>query len=117
MWTWANRRLEAHDLKRTAYLAKQGVRVLRFWNHDLLRDTDSVLEAIYTALTETLTPPLSQKRAREPRKAARRHFYFVDAPVGGRVEVRLRVCAETKYRLSESRITMAKEKKKKAVSL
>jgi very-short-patch-repair endonuclease len=36
----------AHDAARTAIIENYGYRVLRFWNHDALADTDSVLEAI-----------------------------------------------------------------------
>ena len=45
-----------HDEKRTAFLASQGFRVLRFWNHDVLLRTDEVLEAIYRALMEETAP-------------------------------------------------------------
>jgi very-short-patch-repair endonuclease len=37
----------AYDEERTKVLAGIGVRVLRFWNHDLLNRTESVLEEIY----------------------------------------------------------------------
>lgn len=43
------------DEKRTAVLAKQGVRVVRFWNNEVLANTEGVLEAIYGAVL-TLTP-------------------------------------------------------------
>jgi very-short-patch-repair endonuclease len=36
----------ARDAARTAIIEAYGYRVLRFWNHDVLADTDSVLEAI-----------------------------------------------------------------------
>ncbi|MCC7486323.1 MAG: endonuclease domain-containing protein [Burkholderiales bacterium] len=50
--------LEQRDTARTAVLAKAGFRVLRFWNHEVLRDTDAVLEAIWRALEEgTPSPP------------------------------------------------------------
>ena len=38
------------DGRRTAYLAEQGFRVIRFWNHDVLARTDVVLETIGTEL-------------------------------------------------------------------
>ena len=41
------------DDKRTAWLASQGFRVLRFWDNDVLTQTDGVLEAIRVALPET----------------------------------------------------------------
>ena len=42
----------AYDARRTEYLKKLGIRVLRFWDNDVLKHTDSVLEAIYRELTE-----------------------------------------------------------------
>ncbi len=36
----------ARDAARTAIIENYRYRVLRFWNHDVLADTDSVLEAI-----------------------------------------------------------------------
>jgi len=38
------------DQIRTDFLESQGVRVLRFWNNDVLQNTESVLEEIYNAL-------------------------------------------------------------------
>jgi very-short-patch-repair endonuclease len=37
------------DAGRTAWLEKQGFRVLRFWNNDVLRDPLAVVEAIAAA--------------------------------------------------------------------
>ena len=42
------------DAKRTRYFESEGYRVLRFWNDDVLRDTDTVLEAILAALADPL---------------------------------------------------------------
>jgi very-short-patch-repair endonuclease len=53
----------AHDVRRTAYLDAQGYRVQRFWNNDVLKNTDGVLAAIAAALAAAdelpLTPTLS----------------------------------------------------------
>ncbi len=38
------------DLVRDAWLRSNGYRVVRFWNHDVLSDTDSVLERILELL-------------------------------------------------------------------
>ena len=38
------------DERRTAWLAAQGFRVLRFWNNDVLRETDGVMERIRLVL-------------------------------------------------------------------
>jgi very-short-patch-repair endonuclease len=35
------------DAARTGFLAHKGIRVNRYWNHEVLGDTDAVLEAIY----------------------------------------------------------------------
>jgi very-short-patch-repair endonuclease len=43
---------KAQDDRRTAWLASQGFRVLRFWDNDVLLQTDGVLEAILGALRE-----------------------------------------------------------------
>ncbi|OLD50145.1 MAG: hypothetical protein AUI42_04685 [Actinobacteria bacterium 13_1_40CM_2_65_8] len=38
------------DGARTAWLQTQGLRVLRFWNHSVIEDIDSVMESVYYAL-------------------------------------------------------------------
>ena len=45
-----------YDHVRTEVLAGAGITVLRFWNHDVLQHTESVLEAIWSALNQTLSP-------------------------------------------------------------
>jgi very-short-patch-repair endonuclease len=42
------------DKARTAQLHAHGIRVLRFWDHEVLRQTESVLQAIYRAVIERL---------------------------------------------------------------
>ena len=39
-----------YDAHRTAWLEAQGFRVVRYWNHDVLRDWETVAEAIWRAL-------------------------------------------------------------------
>ncbi len=39
-----------HDARRDAWLAEAGYTVLRFWNHDVLAETPSVLERIFSEL-------------------------------------------------------------------
>ena len=47
------------DVRRTEFLESKGLRVLRFWNNDVLTQTEAVLESIYSVLLERpLTPPL-----------------------------------------------------------
>lgn len=57
----------AADQKRNHFLEAQGYRVLRFWNHDVLSDTASVLERIAEVLGDPHPSPLPE-RAREKKK-------------------------------------------------
>ena len=41
---------ETHDRARTEFLARQEIAVVRFWNHQIREELDSVLEAIWLAL-------------------------------------------------------------------
>lgn len=38
------------DRARTAYLRKRGFRIVRFWNHDILRNIDGVIETLVIIL-------------------------------------------------------------------
>ena len=42
------------DARKDAYLAGKGILVLRFWNNDVFRETEAMLEAIYYAVTVRL---------------------------------------------------------------
>ena len=42
---------EELDIQRSAYLNKMGYRVLKFWNNEVLQETEAVLEAIFAILT------------------------------------------------------------------
>ncbi len=42
----------SRDAERTAWLGSRGFRVLRFWNNDVLQQTESVLEKIRIVLLE-----------------------------------------------------------------
>jgi very-short-patch-repair endonuclease len=42
----------AYDRHRTIWFERQGFRVLRFWNHEVLVDTDAVEELIWRMLNE-----------------------------------------------------------------
>lgn len=41
---------EKVDERRTRYLKGQGWRVLRFWDHDVLQQTEAVIEAIWNSV-------------------------------------------------------------------
>jgi len=45
------------DQRRTAFLAAQGYRVLRFWNHEVLTDIEAVMERIVTVLSSQRPSP------------------------------------------------------------
>jgi very-short-patch-repair endonuclease len=44
------------DARRTKFLEAEGYRVLRFWNNEVLTNTDGVLEVIQSAILTTPTP-------------------------------------------------------------
>ncbi len=45
-----------YDEKRTAYLVSQGLKVMRFWNNEVMENTLGVLEAIHEALGPSPQP-------------------------------------------------------------
>jgi very-short-patch-repair endonuclease len=45
-----------YDARRTVRLEGMGYRVMRFWNHEIMGETQSVLEQIRTALIEAPSP-------------------------------------------------------------
>ena len=52
---------QIHDRKRSQFLIRHGVLVLRFWNHQVRQELDSVLRAIWFALEQRqqINPHLS----------------------------------------------------------
>ncbi len=42
--------LESYDAARTVWLEREGFRVIRFWNNQVLADTNSVQDAIWIAV-------------------------------------------------------------------
>ena len=51
---------EQYDLERTKFLTAQGYKVIRFWNDEVLKDIDNVLEAIYVEIEHLF--PLSLRQ-------------------------------------------------------
>jgi very-short-patch-repair endonuclease len=49
----ANMCSQEYDSARTAYLKEQGWRLIRFWNEQINREIEDVLEAIYFASTDS----------------------------------------------------------------
>jgi very-short-patch-repair endonuclease len=63
----AEDRKKMHDEARTRWLKKEGYRVLRFWNNDITKNIDGVMEAVYAALHPLLSGepvPLKHQRRR-----------------------------------------------------
>jgi very-short-patch-repair endonuclease len=52
-----------YDVRRDAYLRGQGFTVLRYWNNDILRERQSIEEAIWAAL-QNFPLPLRERVAR-----------------------------------------------------
>ena len=50
---------EAYDARRTARLEAQGYTVIRFWNVDIMLETDAVLEAIADSIRALRAAPSS----------------------------------------------------------
>jgi very-short-patch-repair endonuclease len=48
---------QERDAERTRWLNSQGFRVVRYWDHDVLRDLEVVLESIWLALQQPPTLP------------------------------------------------------------
>lgn len=42
-----------YDVQRDQWLSEQGIRVLRFWNNQMLKETESVMEMIYMTIIES----------------------------------------------------------------
>ena len=54
-----------HDEERTANLATEGIQVLRFWNSEVLTETEAVLESILTVFPENTDRNLPSPSGRE----------------------------------------------------
>jgi len=45
-----------HDDERTSFLERKGLRVIRFWNNEVLQEIEAVLQAVWNALQEPSPP-------------------------------------------------------------
>jgi len=60
------------DTKRTTELQAKGYTIMRFWNHEILKDINTVLEQIQHHLIETPSPqPSPGGRGSEPTSSSR----------------------------------------------
>jgi adenine-specific DNA-methyltransferase len=48
---------QEYDTIRSEYLKAQGIEVIRFWNHEVLIDTESVLTKLSERINPRVTPP------------------------------------------------------------
>ncbi|MEA3428382.1 MAG: DUF559 domain-containing protein [Thermodesulfobacteriota bacterium] len=55
------------DAKRSGYLKEKGYRVLRFWNNEVLKETESVLTVILSSLDGNVTHSYPLTPALSPR--------------------------------------------------
>jgi very-short-patch-repair endonuclease len=67
-------RNKVHDDARTAWLEKQGFRVLRFWNNDITGNIGGVMEAIYAAIYGSMSAPSAPLKHRRRRRGAPSHL-------------------------------------------
>lgn len=56
------------DTQRDTWLTTQGYQVLRFWNHDILTQTESAMTAIFLAMEERRALCPLPRPSRPPRK-------------------------------------------------
>ncbi|MFO1422920.1 MAG: DUF559 domain-containing protein [Candidatus Competibacteraceae bacterium] len=61
----------AYDAERDAFLQAQGIRVLRFWNNQVLAETEGVLEVIWQALQSRAPSPPTPLPEGEGRRMVR----------------------------------------------
>jgi very-short-patch-repair endonuclease len=54
-----------YDRQRSVFLSEKGFRILRFWDNEILANTEGVLEAIRTSLIATPSPQPSPPHAGE----------------------------------------------------
>lgn len=52
----AERKHQSYDVRRTAYLEDFGIRVIRFWDNEVLKNIDAVLESIASSVTPPILP-------------------------------------------------------------
>ena len=57
----------ASDRERSEFLAADGFRELRFWNHEVLADTEAVLQRIYEAVVDDRLPCQSEEEEKRSR--------------------------------------------------
>lgn len=50
-----------YDFERTQFLESEGFQVLRFWNHEVFKETEAVVNRIYVALTTPHPRPLPRR--------------------------------------------------------
>jgi len=67
------------DIERDTYLQRNGFKVLRFWNNEVLRNIDGVLEVIRENCLSP--PPLNPLPSREGKNTQRKRLLIKDAKV------------------------------------
>jgi very-short-patch-repair endonuclease len=63
-------RKKSYDEARSRWLEKEGYRVLRFWNNDIVKNIEGVMEAIYAAIYGSPSAPAVPLKHRRRRRQA-----------------------------------------------
>ena len=76
---------EGYDQRRDATLTKLGIRILRFWNHDLLQQAEAVLQVIFDALGQAPAAPHPQPLSPQAGRGGQNHPspHFMGRGAGG----------------------------------
>ena len=74
-------RHKARDARRDQLLNDEGYRVLRFWNQDVLKNIDGVLDVIVSALPSRPAPHPAARRANARRFVRPPHQGEVESPI------------------------------------
>ena len=62
-----------YDTIRDRLISTEGYRVLRFWNHEVLPDLETVVESILREAEHRRPPPARLRRATSPQRGGDRH--------------------------------------------
>ncbi|MDA8170936.1 MAG: endonuclease domain-containing protein [Nitrospiraceae bacterium] len=67
----AEEKQKLYDEQRTRALEGEGIKVLRFWNNDVLTRTEAILETIWDSLTPALSQRARGNEHKEKKNAAK----------------------------------------------
>ena len=98
------------DQRRDAWLRSQGFEVLRFWNNEVLEQTDAVLEKVHQSLAPSPLPLSHEGRGDKSlervRWRSRRGLLELDIVLGRFIESRYAVLSEAEQHAFEALLDM-----------